>query len=132
MAWIAFIDESGDHGMQNIDPASPMFALTAAVYRLETYIGEELPSIAKAKFEFWPHDGVIFHTYDIKKKQGHFSICANPVTQERLRNELCAMFERSKAKLIAAVIDKVRHNQQYVVPSNPYSLAVQFVLERIY
>lgn len=132
MSWIAFIDESGDHGMQNIDPASPMFALTAAVYRRDSYIADELPSIARLRFEFWAHDGVVLHTYDIKKKQGHFSICANPITERRLRKELGALFERSKVKLIAAVIDKVRHNEQYVDPSNPYYLAVQFVLERIF
>lgn len=118
--------------MQNIDPASPMFALTAAVYRRDTYISDELPSIAQTKFAFWSHDGVVLHAYDIKKKQGHFSICANQITQIRLRKELCALFERSKVKLISAVIDKQRHNAQYVDPSNPYYLAVQFVLERIF
>lgn len=132
MSWIAFIDESGDHGMQNIDPASPMFALTAAVYRRDTYIGEELPLLARTKFEFWSHDGVVLHTYDIKKKQGHFSICADLETRDRLRKSLCTLFEQSKAKLIAAVIDKPRHNAQYVDPSDPYHLAVQFVLERIF
>jgi len=93
---------------------------------------EELPSIAQTKFDFWGHEGVILRSYDIKKKQGPFSICCNPVTQIRLRAELCRLFGRSKVKLIAAVIDKVRHNAQYSTPSNPYYLAVQFVLERIF
>jgi hypothetical protein len=132
MGWVAFIDESGDHGMAKIDPASPMFALTAAVYTTEVYTNEELPSIARSKFEFWGHEGVIFRTYDLKKKQGHFSICANKDTMKRVQAELCAMFGRSKVKIIAAVIDKVRHNQMYASPSNPYYLAVQFVLERIF
>lgn len=132
MAWIAFIDESGDHGMRNIDPASPMFALTAAVYREQAYITDEIPSVAKSKFRFWNHEGAIFHAYGIKKKVGPFSICTDPAVQANLRQELCDLFRRSPTKIIAAVVDKQKHLAQYVTPENPYYLAVRFVLERIY
>lgn len=132
MAWIAFIDESGDHGMLNIDPASPMFALTAAIYDRVDYIDVELPSVATAKMTFWPSEGVVFRAHDIKKKVGPFSICADPAVMAALRAELCAMFHRSPVTIISAVIDKLRHKAQYVMPDNPYFLCVQFVLERIH
>jgi len=59
MTWIAFIDETGDHGLKNVDPASPMFAITACVFRQESYITSEVPSICRLKHHFWSHEGVI-------------------------------------------------------------------------
>ena len=132
MAWIAFIDESGDHGMRNIDPASPIFALTAAIYDRVDYIDVELPSVATTKMMFWPTEGVVLRAYDIRKKVGPFSICVDPTTKAALQTELCAMFTRSGVTLISAIIDKLRHRAQYVMPDNPYFLCVQFVLERIH
>ena len=131
MAYTAFIDESGDHGMQNIDPEPPMFALTAVVYRDGDYLAK-IENVGRSKLKFWPHEGAVFHAYEIKKKLGHFSICTDRAVQERLREELCDMFKRSRAKVIAAVINKARHAAQYVDPIDPYQLTVQFVLERIF
>lgn len=118
--------------MDIIDPTSPMFALTAAVYNRDEYITHELPSVARSKLRFWPHEGAVFHAYEIKKKLGPFAICVDPNVEAALRAELCDLFKRSKVKLIAAVIDKAKHSAQYVTPSNPYFLTVQFVLERIH
>ena len=35
--FIVFADESGDHGMENIDPEFPMFALVFCVFRKSDY-----------------------------------------------------------------------------------------------
>ena len=131
MGWIAYIDESGDHGLSKIDPTSPHFALTAAVYQREDYFNKEIPSFGRFKVAYWGHEGVIFHAYDIKKRMGPFAFCKNKSSEESFRSDLCGLVRRSPAKLICAVIDKAKHNQQYTTPSNPYFLAVQFVLERI-
>jgi hypothetical protein len=131
MTYFAFIDESGDHGMQNIDPASPMFALSAVVYPREDYIAKEIASLGRTKVVWWGHEGVIFRSYDIRKKQGPFAFCAAKEARESFQAELCEVFKRSSGKIISAVIDKHRHGQQYIDPSDPYYLAVQFVLERI-
>lgn len=117
--------------MVNIDPASPMFALTAAVYQREDYIAKEIPSLGRTKVVWWGHEGVIFRSYDIRKKQGPFSFCRIPDAREGFEKELCDLFRRSPAKIISAVIDKEKHQAQYVDPENPYYLAVRFVLERI-
>lgn len=131
MTYFAFIDESGDHGLANIDPASPMFALTALVYWREDYIAKEIASLGRMKVVYWGHEGVIFRSYDIRKCVGPFALCANEEFRDKLRTDLCDLFKRSSGKVISAVIDKPRHVAQYVDPSNPYYLAVQFVLERI-
>jgi hypothetical protein len=132
MGWIAFIDESGDHGLAKIDPGSPMFTLTAAIYREDVYLNRELPAIAALKHRFWHHEGVIFRSYDINKRQGAFSICQHAERRQELWNAIAEHFRASPVKLIAAVIDKERHAAQYVDPADAYFLAVQFVLERIH
>jgi hypothetical protein len=132
MPWIAFIDESGDHGLKNIDPASPMFAITACVFRVEEYFDHEIPSITRLKHRFWSHEGIILRNYDITKKQGPFSICQDTEVRSQLYQAICDLFLNSPCKIISAIIDKQRHQRQYIDPINAYALAVQFVLERIY
>ena len=131
MTYIAFIDESGDHGMKKIDPESPHFALTAAVYTKEEYIMREVPAMIRLKMGFWGHEGVIFHDYDIKKKNGPFKILIDNAEKIRFWDALSVHFQNTTATLISAVIDKQAHANQYRDPANPYQLCVQFVLERI-
>jgi hypothetical protein len=132
MTWIAFIDETGDHGLNNIDPASPMFGLTAAIYKKDTYINRDLPAITALKHRFWNHEGVILRSYDIKKNLGPFSFCQEAARKQELYDALSAHVRGSSVRFIAAVIDKPRHKEQYIDPANSYFLAAQFVLERIF
>ncbi|WP_371396217.1 DUF3800 domain-containing protein [Fretibacter rubidus] len=132
VTYIAFIDESGDHGMNNIDPASPWFALTAAVYLREDYLSQEIPAMSRIKLDFWSHDGIIFHDYDIKKKVGPFSILIDNDERQRFFDALSEQFRVTPATIISAVINKDAHSRQYRDPMNPYELCVQFVLERIH
>lgn len=132
MGYVAFIDESGDHGLRNIDPASRMFALTAAVYLQDDYLQTDLPTIARMKHRFWSHEGAILRSYDINKKQGFFSFCTDEQKRLELYDAISALFHNSTMKLISAVIDKERFAAQYVDPDNAYRLAVKFVLERIF
>lgn len=132
MSWLAFIDESGDHGLVNIDPASPMFAITACVFREEEYLTHELSAMGRLKHRFWSHEGVIFHSYDIRKKQGHFSICQDPQVRTEFYEAVSEHFRNSTCTIISAVINKPLYRARYADPVHAYALAVQFVLERIF
>lgn len=109
-----------------------MFALTAAVYRLDTYLNKDLPAIAAMKYRFWSHEGAILHSYDISKKQGFFSFCVDPKKRQELYDAISALFSNSSAKLISCVIDKQAHKNQYIHPEACYELAARFVLERVF
>lgn len=132
MAHIAFIDESGDHGLANIDPESPVFVLTAAVYPLDQYLGHEIPTMSRLKIARWGHEGVVLHSYDIRKKRGPFAFCQFADQRVQFQNDLSAFFGVSRCTLIAAAINKGVLNGQYVTPDNPYFLSVKFVLERLH
>ena len=132
MSYLAFVDESGTPGLDGINPASPHFTLTAALYQQDDYLLKELPQFAGLKHRFFGHEGVILRSYDIRKKEGPFSICKEPFREDQFRTALSEAFLASPAMLIAAVIDKAKHRKRYITPTDPYDLAMSFIVERIY
>lgn len=132
MPKIAFIDESGDHGLTAIDPGSPVFVLTAAVYSMDQYLYHEIPRVSELKIKKWGHEGVILHSHEIRKRLGDFSFCKDRVAEAAFHGEMGDLFKHSRCTLISAAIDKKRLTHQYIDPGHPYFLSVQFVLERIH
>lgn len=124
--FIAYFDESGDHGLENIDPDFPIFALCCAAYRIDDYLCRDAPLFSEIKFKLWWHDAVVFHSYDIRKKQGDFSALSVPANNAILMDEITNYFSVSTVTLIAGAIDKTRHQERYARPENPYHLSLQF------
>ncbi|KQY80370.1 DUF3800 domain-containing protein [Brevundimonas sp. Root1423] len=132
MAHIAFIDESGDHGLVAVDPLAPVFVLAAVVYPLEQYLHHEIPAMSRLKIGRWGHEGVVLHAYDIRKRQGPFAFCANRAERDIFHREIGDFFGQSRCTIIASTIHKQRLAGQYVDPNDPYYLSVKFVLERLH
>jgi hypothetical protein len=130
--FIVYVDESGDQGLKNFDPANPVFCLCAAVYEREQYLKNDLPALSEIKFRHWWHDAVIFHSYKIRQKVHPFQSLKDTKNAEAFMASAVEFFEKSTATLVAAAIDKPRHAAQYVNPSDPYELSLQFVLERTF
>ena len=72
-----FIDESGDHGLNRIDPSFPAFILCGVMMNYSDYmlLNAEFDGI---KNRFWRSSNVIFHSRDIRKWQKEFSILIDP------------------------------------------------------
>lgn len=66
MNYYLFIDESGDHGLANIDPAFPVFVLCGILISHKNYIILD-DSFNTIKEELWNNRKVIFHSRDIRK-----------------------------------------------------------------
>lgn len=130
--YVVYVDETGDRGLKNISAHSPVFVLCAAVYKINDYLGHEQEALGRLKFDLWWHDNVVLHSYDIRHHNKPFEALANPQNQSRFYAAMAKFFKSSKATVIAAGIDKVRHKAQYNAPVDPYFLATQFILERIY
>lgn len=109
-----------------------MFAITACVYKEEDYFQEELPSFARLKHKYWNHEGVIFHSYDIRNKLGPFSLLSDPSMRTKFYGDVAEHFSRSKCTIISAVIDRSAYKARYNSPYDTYLLATGFVLERLY
>ena len=130
--FIVYVDETGDLGLENINPSAPVFALCAALYRVSDYLDNDQPLLTELKFRLWNHDNVVFHSRAIRRRLPPFQACMDPAKNALLMGEISKFFRQSKVTFIAAAIDKLRHKQAYQSPENPYFLALEFVLERVF
>lgn len=129
--WIVFVDESGDHSLESIDQAYPVFALTFCVISKEEYLTALLPKVKRLKFDFFGHDKVILHEAEITRRKGSFARMPQ-ADREALMGALSGIVEQTQFHIFAVIIDKIRHKRRYAKPAHPYHLAMQFGLERIY
>lgn len=129
---IVFVDESGDHGMAGVDPTYPMFVLAFCVFRKMEYIETVCPAVQRLKFKHWGHDAVVLHEHDIRKPAGAYSFLQNATRRTEFITDVNGVMESVPFTLIAAVIRKADLGQQYVLPVNPYTIALEFGLERLF
>lgn len=130
--YVAYFDESGDHGMDNIDAGFPVFVLCACLFKREEYLTRELAEFSRLKFKNFGHDAIVLHSRDIRKRIGPFQILTNDARRESFMADINAYFEGTTGTLIAAGVDKIKHKAQYFDPWNPYALSLLFCLERLY
>jgi uncharacterized protein DUF3800 len=130
--FVAYFDESGDHGLDKIDPIYPIFILCGVVFEISDYLARDLPKFTKLKFDYFGHDYVIFHSRSIRKQLGPFQILSNSALRNSFLNDVSAFYSASSGTLIAAGIDKRRLKKQYVDPDDPYDISLLFCLERLF
>lgn len=129
---IAFFDETGDHGLANIDPHYPLFLLSCCVFDFAQYAAVDSPRILALKHRYFGHDGVVLHSHKIRKQLGPFKILADPAVKADFMAEMAAIFQGMTGTIIAGAIDKPALKARYRLPGNPYELAMTFCLERLF
>ncbi len=130
--YIVFADESGDHGLEKIDPEFPMFALSFCMIEKAAYISSVVPAFQQFKFDFWGHDGVVLHEHEIRKRKGPFTLLlTNPDLRASFYERLNGLMADTPMSIVASVIDKVKLKAKYAQPSNPYEIALLFCMERL-
>lgn len=129
--YIVYVDESGDHSLESINPEYPLFVLSFCIFRKDVYAETMTPAVRKLKFAAFGHDMVILHEIDIRKKKGAFAKLGKE-PREAFLNALTDIIEAADFKLVAVVIDKHKLKARYLTPGHPYHLAMEFGLERIY
>jgi hypothetical protein len=130
--FIVFADESGDHGLDKVDPEFPMFALSLCMVEKAAYINNVVPAFQQFKFDFWGHDGVVLHEHEIRKRKGPFTLLlTNPVLRASFYERLNGLMADTPMAIVASVINKVKLKAKYVYPSNPYEIALLFCMEQL-
>lgn len=129
--FVVYVDESGDHGMQTVDPNYPVFVLAFCVFYKRHYCEKVVPALQKFKFNHFGHDHVVLHEHEIRKEKGSFKFQSRHHKHDFL-DQLTGIIDISNFILISCVIDKGRLHDKQEQLSNPYHLALGFCLETLH
>lgn len=126
------MDESGDHGIENIDEDYPIFVLSFCCFHIDDYVNAAVPSLQRFKFKYFGHDQVILHEHDIRKQGGNFLFLRRDRDlRESFLSDVADLVNKTPFDIISVVVDKQKLRNQYHEPFNPYHLSLRFGLERL-
>lgn len=130
--YVVYVDESGDHSLTNVNPQFPVFVLAFCIFPIAEYIEKVVPAIERLKFEFFGHDMVLLHEREIRKNAPPFDILRVPRVREAFQTRLTEIIAKSRFGIVACVIDKNELRARRGEGSNPYHVAMEFGLERVF
>ncbi len=130
--FLVFVDESGDHGLARVDPGYPIFVLAFCLFAKDDYIERIASALQHLKFRFWGHDEQVLHEHEIRKPNKYYGFLFDPAKRTEFLDAINKLVDEASFQLVAAVIRKLEFRNQHALPGNPYDLALQFGLERIY
>ncbi|WP_299195077.1 DUF3800 domain-containing protein [uncultured Amphritea sp.] len=99
--YIVYVDESGDHSLQSIDPNYPIFVLAFCVFHKRHYSEAIVSALEKFKFNHFGHDQVVLHENEIRKEKGVFNIFRSKEEKYDFLNQLTEIIEYSNFILIS-------------------------------
>ena len=105
---IVYVDESGDHSLQSINPQFPVFVLAFCIFKISDYTDIVTPMIQRFKFKHFADDVVILHEREIRKREPPFEMSMNAEIRNDFMGGLNQIFSDSPLKIVLAAIDKNR------------------------
>ena len=128
---ILFLDESGDHSLDVIDPQYPIFVLGGVILD-KVYAEEQLESdLNKFKIKMFGRTDIILHTSDITRNRNGFERMKEHKFRLHFYEELNKLMLNLKYQVVACVIRKDNHAKQYGMGAiDPYMLALHILVER--
>jgi hypothetical protein len=129
--FVVYVDESGSHGMPQVDPDYPLFVLAFCIFYKKHYSEKVVPALQKFKFNHFGHDYVILHEREIRREKGPFKF-ASALHKKAFLGELTDIIDRSNFILASCVIDKKRLEDQDADSRDLYHIALGFCLETLY
>lgn len=132
--YVIYVDESGDHSLESIDPDYPVFVLAFGIFHKRHYAEKIIPAIEKFKFNNFGHDLIVLHEHEIRKKKNAFTLLNNQSLNKVFLDDLSQIMQSSNFILVACVIDKIKLQESDILTeeNNPYHLALGFCLEGLY
>ncbi|WP_017793441.1 DUF3800 domain-containing protein [Leucobacter salsicius] len=130
--YIIYVDESGDHDLSSINAQYPVFVLSFCIFHIPTYVGQIVPEIQRLKFKYFGHDMVILHETEIRKQEHPFQILRNKDVREEFMSDLSGIIGRSPFTIVASAIEKERYKAHAGTTENPYHVALEYGLERVF
>lgn len=129
--FVVYVDESGDHSLESIDPDYPVFVLALCIFHKRHYAEKIVPAVEKLKFNYFGHDSVVLHENEIRKQKGDFAFLSHLPTRREFMDRLSSIMDASNFILIACVVDKARLRRHEGASTNPYHIALGICLSAL-
>jgi Protein of unknown function (DUF3800) len=104
--YIVFIDESGSPTLNPLDPDYPIFVLAFCIVNKWAYVNLIQPAVSRIKFEFFGHDLINLHSWEIRRAKGEFRILQNTERRTRFMASLSKLMTEADFHTIARIVDK--------------------------
>lgn len=130
MKYFLFLDESGDHGLTNIDEQFPIFVLSGILISESNYklMSAQLADIKK---EFWGNKKVIIHSRDIRKCQNEFTILFDEEIKKNFYSKINDLITTQNYVIISSAINKDKYIKLYGrLSDDVYEISLSFIIER--
>ncbi|TAE36269.1 MAG: DUF3800 domain-containing protein [Sphingobacteriales bacterium] len=130
MRYNLFIDESGDHGLSNLNPNFPVFVLCGIVISEEEYEKVRI-GFNNIKKDIWNNENVIFHSRDIRKCEKEFKYLFDLNLKNQFYHQLDNIIETANYNIIASAIKKEKYIKLYgKLSDDVYEISLSFIIER--
>ncbi|WP_300486056.1 DUF3800 domain-containing protein [Flavobacterium sp.] len=130
MRYKLLLDESGDHGLNKIDPGFPVFVLCGVLISNREYRKLKV-KLMSLKLKYWNSDTVILHSRDIRKCYNEFALLFDLGVKERFYSDLNTIMTELDYTVIASAIKKEKFIQCHgKLKDDVYEVALSFVMER--
>ena len=106
--------------------------LAFCIYRVEDYIASVVPRVQELKYATFGHDMVVLHEREIRKAAPPFDVLQNVAVRAKFMASLSELMAAAPMMIVAAVIDKAAFKRRRGVDTNPYHVALEFGLERVF
>lgn len=130
MKYSVFIDECGEHNLETIDSTQPIFCLGGIIMNEDEY-HLKVDQINKVKLKYFSHEGVILHSYKIRRCINEFVILRNPEVRKEFYKDMEPVLA-SGYRILCVSLDKAAYKQKkgkYCL--NPYEVCMGFFTERL-
>ena len=128
--FIVFADESGSADLQRVAPEFPAFALVFCVFRKSVYAAEAVTRVAELKLEYFGHEQINLHEYDIRKKRAPF-LFPTDGTREQFMEDIGEMLSDLDFAILPVVVDKRLISAEMALWVDAYGLALEQGLGRV-
>lgn len=129
--YTVFLDESGDHNLNVVDPSYPVFGLCGIVMRSADHITASA-NLSAWKTGFFGRD-VILHAREIHRSLNAFRVLRSAQVRRDFWGQLTPQIAAIPFHFIASVIHKQNHLNMYGnIADDPYNLTLEFIIERVH
>ena len=128
---IMYLDESGDHSLDIIDPQYPVFVLGGVIMDAE-YANRHLEAeVNDFKMGMFGRTDIILHTSDLARNRNGFERMKEEAFRNRFYEQLNLLMAKLEYKVVACVVRKDEHAIRYGIGAiDPYMLALNVLVER--